>query len=479
MPLSVPSTVSFAYERIIADVQQLIGAGTLRPGDRVPSVRRMSAQRGVSIPTVLQAYRLLEARRIIRARPQSGFYVLPQERREVPEPARPASVAVPGGITTGDLIMRCLEMVADPTLIPLGTALPDPDLLPTAALSRMIGRVARRKSRGVTAHLAPSGTEELRHQIARRAFEAGSNVAAADVVVTCGCAEALTLCLRSVTRPGDTVAVESPTYFGTLQTMDVLGLKALEIPMDPESGISLDALAAALSRGGVAAVVVTPTVHNPLGTVMGEERKKELTQLLARYGVPAIEDDTYGDLSFGEGRPRSLQVFDQAGLVLSCGSFSKTLAPDYRLGWAIPGRYRERVLHYKLSTTVATPVPTQLAIAEYLSAGGYDPFLRRLRRTFQVNLDRLSFEITKRFPAGTRISRPAGGFLLWVQLPDGTDAVELQRLALTRRLSVAPGPAFSASGAFGSYIRVNAGYSWSERTGKALDTMTELMGVIG
>lgn len=479
MPPRESSTGTFAYERIIGAVLHLIEAGTLRPGDRLPSVRRMSAQREVSIPTVLQAYRMLEARRIVRARPQSGFYVLPRERGEVPEPARSGSIPVSGEITTGDLIMRCLEMVADPTLVPLGTALPDPALLPTATLARLIGRTARRSARPRTPHLAPSGAEELRYQIARRAVEAGITVAAADVVVTCGCAEAISLCLRSLTRPGDTVAVESPTYFGTLQALEALGVKALEIPVDPQTGISLEVLAAALDRGGVAAVVVTPTVHNPLGTVMSEERKKELAQLLARFGVPAIEDDTYGDLSFGERRPRSLQAFDEAGLVLSCGSFSKTLAPEYRLGWAIPGRHRERVLHHKLATTVATPVPTQLAIAEYLSSGGYDPYLRRLRRTFQVNLDRLSFEITKRFPEGTRISRPAGGFLLWVQLPDGTDAVELQRRALARGLSLAPGPAFSASGRFGSYIRVNAGYGWSDRAGKALDMMAELIRTSG
>jgi DNA-binding transcriptional MocR family regulator len=479
----MPSVASppdlFAYERLVTEIRQSIQAGTLRPGDRIPSVRRMSAQRGVSIPTVLQAYRVLEARRIIGARPQSGFYVLPRERAGAPEPGPSIRLPGPGEITTGDLIMRVLEMVADPALIPLGTALPDPELLPTAALARLLGRAARKGAGRSAIHPTPSGADELRHEIARRALEAGSTVAAEDVVVTCGCAEALSLCLRAVARPGDTVAVESPTYFGTLQALEVLGLKALEIPVDPENGIALEVLAAALERGGVAAVVVTPTVHNPLGSVMPDERKRQLAELLAAYGVPAIEDDTYGELAFAAERPRSLLAFDRAGLVLSCGSFSKTLAPGYRVGWAIPGRYRDRVLHFKLSTTVATPVPTQLALAEYLSSGGYDPYLRRLRRTFQSNLDRLSFEIAARFPQGTRISRPAGGFLLWVQLPEGTDTVELQRRALSHGLSVAPGPAFSASGAYRNYMRINAGYRWSERNGEALDLLAELVGEVG
>lgn len=475
MPLIDAPEEPFAYERLVADITALIRSGTLRPGDRIPSVRRMSSQRGVSIPTVLHAYRLLESRRVIGARPQSGFYVLPPAGTAVVDPARPGTLPDPGQITTGDLIMRLLEMVADPTLVPLGTALPDPEFLPTAALARALGRSARRNAKFSTMSVAPSGTEALRREIARRAMAAGHTTSADDVVVTCGCAEAITLCLRAVTQPGDTVAVESPTYFGTLQAIEVLGLKALEIPVDPLTGIRVEVLADALARGGVAAVVVTPNVHNPLGCVMPDERKRELAALLAATGVPAIEDDTYGELYFGPTRPRSLQVFDTAGLVLTCGSFSKTLAPAYRVGWTIPGKYRDRVLHFKLATTSATSVPAQLALAEYLSTGGYEPHLRRLRQTCKSSVDRLTFEIAERFPEGTRISRPVGGFLLWVQLPEGVDTVALQRRALARGLSVAPGPAFSASGGYGNYMRINAGYRWSERTRQALDLLAELI----
>ena len=484
MTASDVSGAPFSYARLAADLGALIRAGGLRPGDRLPSVRRMSVQRGVSIPTVVRAYHLLEAERLIEARPQSGHYV---------RLARPPRSAVSGGpgrlvigreIATADLIMRCLEMASDPTLIPLGTALPDPDLLPTATLARLLGRAARRVATGratVTGYGAlatAAGTEELRHEIARRAVETGSLVQPEDVVVTCGCAEALALSLRVLTRPGDTVAVESPTYFGTLQELDVLGLRALEIPTNAQTGMDTEVLAAALAGGGVAAVVITPNVHNPLGGVMPNERKRALVALLAAHGVPAIEDETYADLYFAPERPRSLRSFDRDGLVLTCGSFSKTLAPTYRVGWAIPGRFRDAVLHVKLATTVATPVPLQHALAEYLGSGGYERHLRRLRRIFRGNLDRLRAEMMKRFPTGTRISRPDGGFLLWVQLPHDVDAVELQRRALRRGLSVAPGPAFSASGAYPACIRVNAGYAWSARTAAALDLLAELVGAV-
>ena len=321
----------------------------------------------------------------------------------------------------------------------------------------------------------PSGAPELRHEVARRALQPGRSVTADDVVITCGCAEAIALCLRALTRPGDTVAIESPTYYGTIQALEVLSLKALEIPMDPALGISLEHLESALTRGGIAAVVVTPNVHNPLGCVMPEERKRALVELLNAHGVPAIEDETYADLHYAPVRPRSLQSLDSGGWILSCGSFSKTLAPGYRIGWTIPGGHRDAVLHAKLATTAGTPVPPQLALAEFLASGRYDPQLRKMRRIFERNVHRLSYEIEKRLPEGTLVSRPAGGFLLWVRLPGEIDSVELQRRAMSRGLSIAPGPAFSASGGFRSCIRINAGYPWSDRVEKALDSLTRLI----
>jgi DNA-binding transcriptional MocR family regulator len=460
----------------------------------------MSVQRGVSIPTVVQAYRTLEVRRVIMARPQSGFYVRHPERLEVPERGRtgvqrPAGLVtgpvetvcnptltaldselpVAGEIHTGELISRCVEMVCDPTLFPLGTALPDPSLLPSAALARLLGRAARQDARRSTSYLSASGLEDLRHAIARRAIDAGGTVAADDVIVTCGCTEALFLCLRALTRAGDTVAVESPTYFGTLQVLDSLGLKALEIPVDPDTGISLEVLTPALDRGGIAALIVTPNVHNPLGSVMPDDRKRALVELATAHEVPVIEDETYADLYFGAQRPKSLQAFDREGIVISCGSFSKTLAPGYRIGWAVAPRHRRTVLHHKMATTVATPVLTQRAVADYLSSGAYESHLRRLRRTFRSSVDRFAFEVERRLPAPTRLSRPAGGFLLWAQLPGGVDTVRMQKRALKRGLGIAPGPAFSASGEFKDYLRLNAGYRWSDRTGAALDLLAELV----
>lgn len=468
------SDPSFAYEKLARSIGSWIDSGTLRPGDRVPSVRRMRAQQGVSIATVLHAYRLLEVQGRIAARPQSGFYVLPPAAGDGSRANEPVPLPDPGPVANADLILRVLELVPDPGLVPLGTALPDPALLPVDTLARALGRVARRSPVRNAASVSPAGTEELRRAIARRALVAGCTASADDVVVTAGCTEAISLTLRALARPGDTIAVESPCYYGTLQILESLRLRAVEIPVHPGAGMDLEVLDGVLGRGGIAAVVVTPNVHNPLGCVMPDRRKQELAGILAAHGVPAIEDDTYGELGFGATRPRAVASFDRAGLVLLCGSFSKTLAPAFRTGWVLPGRYREQVLRLKFTTSGAAPVPLQLALAEYLGSGGFEQRLRRLRRVFHANLGRVRQEIESRFPQGTSVSRPAGGYLLWVGLPAGFDAVALQRSAARFGLSVAPGPAFSAGAGYESHVRINAGHLWGPAFERSLDLLQRL-----
>ena len=435
-------------------------------------MRRTCAHWGVSIPTVLQAYRLLEAQGVVAARPKSGFFVLARGRSNgAAEPRAARAAAVAAHVTTRDLIVDFLEAVADPRAVPLGTALPDPAVLPTARLARLLGSVVRREQVRSAMIGTPSGAEELRGEIARRTLATRAPVARDDIVITTGCAEAIALGLRVLTRPGDAVIVESPAYFGTLQAIDALGLRALEVDTDPREGIRLDALERALASGTAAALVLTPNVHNPLGCVMPDERKRELAALLDRFGIPAIEDDTYAELSFSVERPASLRAFVRSAPVLSCGSFSKTLAPAYRVGWMIPGRHREGIMRLKAATTVATALPPQLAIAEFLHVGGYDHHLRQLTSAMHANVQRVASEVAMRFPAGTRVSAPAGGFVLWVELPESVDALELYRRCMARGVSLAPGPVFSATGGNRNFIRLNGGLLWSAQIEGAIDVI--------
>jgi DNA-binding transcriptional MocR family regulator len=246
------------------------------------------------------------------------------------------------------------------------------------------------------------------------------------------------------------------------------------VPAHAGTGIDLPQLDAALRRHRVKAVLLVTNFSNPLGALMPDEAKRELVRMLGRRDVPLIEDDIYGDLHHDGVRPRPARAFDRNGLVMLCGSFSKTLAPGYRVGYVAPGRWRDAVERLKFAQSVATPTLTQMAVADFLENGGYERHLRRLRRALAGQVARVSEAIAEHFPAGTRISRPRGGFLLWVEMPHGKSALELHDRALARGVSVAPGPIFSAKQRFGSCLRVSCGFPWSDAVGRGIRTLGEI-----
>jgi DNA-binding transcriptional MocR family regulator len=298
--------------------------------------------------------------------------------------------------------------------------------------------------------------------------DAGCAVSPEDVVVTTGCQEAIVLCLRAIARPGDTIAVESPTFYGTLQAIGSLGLRALEIPTHPETGIHLESLEMAIAEFAVKGVVLTPHASNPLGYVMPDERKIALLRMLEAHAVPLIEDDIFGDLVYEAPRPRAIKSWDSGGHVLLCSSVSKSIAPGLRVGWAAPGRWTAQVLHLKLVSSMSSATLPQIAVAEYLARGGHDKHLRAARSFYRQSRDRLLYLVAKHFPPGTRVTRPEGGFVAWVELPRGADAVALYHRALTEGISVAPGSLFSAREKYRSFLRVNFAGGWSQRTVGAL-----------
>jgi DNA-binding transcriptional MocR family regulator len=466
-------TPSILYESVANDLSTLIHSGTLGPGDRVPSVRRLSRQKRVSISTVLQAYRLLENRGMIEARPQSGYYVRPRIRT-VAEPAITAPPRAPSPVGVHDLVSRVLAASSDTRVVPLGAALPGHELMPAAKLQRMLSSTARRRPESLTNYAVPPGRVELRRQIARRALDWGCNLTADDVIVTHGCMEALNLCLRAVAKPGDIIALESPTYFGLLQIIESLDMKALEIPTHPRDGISLEALALACERERVKACLVMCNVSNPLGSVMPDAAKKRLVQMLAAQGIPLIEDLVYGDLYFARTPPRAAKAYDKQGMVMLCSSFSKTLAPGFRVGWVAPGRYRAQVEKLKFVSSVGNPELLQLTVADFLENGGYDHQLRSLRRAFAERVGRTQGAVSEHFPAGTRVTSPAGGFVLWVELPKGADSLALYESAMREGISIAPGPMFSASDRYRNCIRLNCGCAWTPAIERALARIGQL-----
>ncbi len=447
------------YEQVAAGIQQQIEQGTYAAGDRLPGLRQLRRQFGVSVATVVSACELLEEREVLEARPRSGFYVREQTGRFDPEsadaPESASDLDGPSLIRGQERVLELVQAHNAPGVISFGTAAPTAEFLPNAALDRSFARVRRTQRDRISAYDFPPGNIELRTQVARRMAYAGCSVGPDDVVLTNGCQEALALSLRAVAEPGDVVAIETPTFYGILQVIESLGMQALEIATEPAQGVIPEALERALTTWPIRACVMMPNYGNPLGHRASTQRKEYLVSLLSHYGVPLIEDDVYGELGFHGPRPWAAKAFDTHGDVLYCSSFSKTLGAGLRVGWVAPGRYRDQVNYLKYATSQATPTMLTLAVADYLDQGGYDRFLRRISRHYERQVRRVADAVRRHFPSGTRVTRPGGGYVLWVVLPEGCDSLRLQGRALAEGISIAPGPIFSSTGRYERCLRLN------------------------
>jgi len=467
------------YEQLADEMAQAMSDGLLRVGERLPSVRQTCLRRGISPSTVFQAYGLLESRGLIDARPRSGYYVRAQKRsaRAVPQATVPRAEAT--AVAVSALAFDLLESTRDPAVVPLGSAFPAAHLFPFDALARSGARAMRRLKPAQITSALTVGDAGLRQALRRRYALQGVPLGDDELVVTNGAMEALNLCLQAVTQPGDVVVVESPTFYAALQALERLNLKAVEVATDPREGVDLDALAALLARQPVAACWFMPSLQNPLGALMPPSRKQALVALLAQHRVPLIEDDVYGELYADLRRPPPAKAFDKDGGVLHCASFSKCLAPGYRVGWAAAGRYAAAVQRLKMMSSLATALPPQLAIADYLAQGGYDRHLRQLRAALAAEQQRARRLIERHFPAGTRVTRPAGGYFLWLELPATVDTLTLHQQAMARGISTAPGVLFSADRRFAHHMRLNVGHPDDPRVDDALRTLGELAGAAG
>ena len=462
------------YQSLAASIRQLIHNGTIKPGERMTSLREVSQRRGVSLATAVQAYRVLEAQGLIEARPQSGYFVRKEGwLAQIPKAAKPVPKALK--VDVSSLVMEMLSAPASPGLIALGTACPGPELYPRVALHRTLARVTRLRAYEIDQYGLGAGNLDLRREIGRRSLDWGLTLSQDELVITNGCMEALNIALRAVAKAGDVVAVETPAYFGFLQIAESMGLKVLHLPCDSATGLDLDALEDVLQRKNgaprLAALLCCPNISNPSGATMPDESKARLARMAAQYQLPVIEDDLYGDLYFGAKRPKALRAFDQAGWVMLCGSFTKILSPGLRVGWIAGGRFHEQVQLLKFTASISTTALPQLALAEYLAHEPFDKHLRQLRRTLQSNATQARRVIAEHFPAGTRVSNPSGGFVFWVELPAQIDALKLYQAARAEHISIAPGAMFSATGAnpqFSHCLRLAFGLKFSARYEQAL-----------
>ncbi|MEX6503801.1 GntR family transcriptional regulator MpaR [Pseudomonas zhanjiangensis] len=456
------------YEKFADEIAELVRTGVLAPGEKVPSVRHASRTYGVSPSTVFQAYYLLESRGLIVARARSGYFVREHAQRKLQEPDIAATQAATTDVDVSELVFSVLGSLKDPNTVAFGSAFPSPDLFPLQRLGRSMAQSLRELSPHAVIADMTEGNPNLRRQIALRYMVSGVMLPLEELVITNGAMEALNLCLQCVTQPGDLVAIESPAFYATLQVLERLKLKAVEIPVHPREGIDLDSLADSLAQLPIKTCWFMSSLQNPLGASMNEAKKRALYELLQRHQVPLIEDDVYAELYFGAQPPKPVKSFDREGLVMHCGSFSKCLAPGYRVGWVAGGRYAEQISRLKLMTTISPSVPAQAALADYLQHGGYDRHLRKLRHLLESQQASMLASAARHFPTGTRVTRPGGGYFLWFEFPLQVDSLQLFRLALAQGISLAPGPIFSATRRFGNCARLNYGYPWTPECEQAM-----------
>jgi DNA-binding transcriptional MocR family regulator len=468
------------YLQLAGRYRQAIESGALLPSQRLPSVRALMRTHDVSLSTALQACRVLEEQGWVEARPRSGYFVRRPARSSIAPLREPESLAA---FDPSDYVgmhdrtsMYVAKCAAQPIKVNLGGAVAAPEAYPMEILQRAMTRVLKQQPGLLVQPVPIHGESALRQVLAQRALEVGVQVSPDEVVITYGCTEAMNLALRAVAGPGDTIAVESPTYFGILQIIESLGMRALEIPASPQHGMSVEALTLALStHADIKAVVLVPNYHNPLGSVMPDEDKSRIAALCATHDVPVIEDDIYGRLHDGPSLPRALKSWDRTGNVIYCASAHKTFAPGFRLGWIMAGRWRARVEMLKYTNTRPNESLVQLAAAEVMGSRVYDRHLHKLRASLVQWRNQTIDAIAECFPAGTRLSPPRGGLVLWVELPDGTSSDRVFDMALREGIRVAPGTLFSNSGRFAHFMRICAGQPFTPAINGAIRKLADLV----
>ena len=450
------------YLQVSEGIEKMIADEVLKIGDKLPSVRVLTDEYGISMGTAFQAYYHLEGKGLIESRPKSGYYVRFNHHRFPDLPAKRQPDPLSRDVSMNEMIKAIYRDSAGTGVMNFALAVPDVSLLPAAKINKSVVHALRNTPGHCVNYENTQGNLELRKEISRLSFNWGGKVKPEEIVVTSGCLDAIVHCLKAVTRHGDTVAVECPTYFGIYQAIESLGLKVVEITSDPVTGLDLDSLQKAIKKFSLKACVVIPNFNNPLGSCMPDENKKRLVEIITKNSIPLIEDDIYGELYFGKKRPLTCKHFDTKGMVLHCSSLSKSLAPGYRIGWAIPGKFLEQVKQMKRVQDISSPTLTQAAMAHFLKNGRYEYHLKNLRRSLHTQSLRYVQAIINYFPPDTKVSRPHGGFILWVELNKKADTFRLRSEAMKHSIAIVPGKIFSSGCNYTNCLRISFGKPYNE-----------------
>ena len=469
------SSKDFLYQQVVDFIHQQRKSGALKAGDKLPSLRKLSQQFDISVPTVKQAYVELERQGAISAKPQSGYYLKAEQVRNLkPRPAHWLAPE-PVEVECRSLIEQVYEAVHAPDTIAFGISNPVNAHPPDKALARLMRSVLSKVAEKAVSYGTIAGDEKLRLQLAIRYQELGINVNPSDIIITNGAQEALAISLQCIANPGDVVAIESPSHFGLIELIEGLGMKALEIYTCADDGICLESLAQALEQHNIAACLFSAAINNPLGSLMPDAKRQALVKLIEKFNVPLIEDDVYGDLYFHGQRPTPCQLHSEKGLVITCSSFSKTVAPGYRLGWIIAGQYLEQAKRKKRAISCSTAVLQQWTLTEYIMSGDYDRHIQLLRKKLILNCERMRALVAEHFPPQVCISEPQGGSVLWIRCRSHVDTRKIFEIAIAQGISFAPGVIFSPTGKYKNYMRISFGFRWQEKLETAIASLGKIV----
>lgn len=466
---------NYLYLQFADRIEKQIKSGVLSVGDKLPSIREVVAETGYSMSTVSKAYYEVESRSLIESRPQSGYYVSNTSARIIAEPSPSSPVLKCLNIDREDLIDQVYRNMTDKSITMLSLGFPSNELLPIAKLNKGIIQATRQLTNSGTSYEEVQGNLNLRREIARWSFTWGGSLTENDIITMPGCTSAISHCLMTLTKPGDTIITESPAYFGVLQLAKSLGLYIMELPTNMTTGIELDALKKALATKKVKLCLLMSNFSNPSGSMMPAEHKKEVVRLMEFYDVPLIEDDIHGDLYFGSSRPTNCKTYDESGIVLCCSSVSKTLAPGYRVGWVSPGKFKKQILRNKIYHTLSSPTITHEVVGDFLKNGRYENHLRKIRHILHQNCNNYINTVLESFPEGTKVSQPQGGFFLWIELDKSIDTAAFYHLAMQHKISFAPGRIFSFQDQFSNCMRLSFGLPWTNELRHSIQTLGKLL----
>ena len=470
-----PST-HFRYVALADEIQENINKGTFSPGEKLPSLRKLHHQLGLSISTVHQAYIELEKRGRVEAREKSGFYVRALRQSPLAVPKQEPVRARPCKVKVNDLAKTIIKDLQSDEVLRLGASIPSRELMPLRQLSRILKSIhTETLQRQIATYDLCNGNPELREALSQRMMGSVVPITAEDIITTNGCLDAVSLCLRAVTKPGDTILVESPAFHCFLQLIEDLNLYVVEIPGQPEDGISPDMFKRLLSTNRIKACLFNSNFQNPLGSVIKIKNKAAILSTAYEFNIPIIEDDIYGDLYFGSKRPGTFKGLDDRGMVLYCSSFSKSLAPGLRTGWTVPGKYFDAVLRMKLNTAISSPAVTHGTVAQFIRTGAYDRHLRQYRRQLKNQASATAIAVSKYFPPDTRISFPRGGMFIWVELDPAVDSMKVYQRAYEEKISILPGIICATSDRYNNCLRLNCGIKWSPRLENGIRTLGKII----